>query len=136
MLNMSYVSDGVGGAIKFIMTSTWKSILPLCEKRLQKSSVVQALKNVRVSPDRFGSRFPIKVGNYSRFFPECVAKGSRFTFGGLGVDPCSRDPAFGVRNRPQPSATVCNRPQPSICVRRVLFVRFKGCGNRVLRDTL
>ena len=31
---------------------------------------------------------------------ECVAKGSRFTFGGLGVDTCSRDPAFGVRNRP------------------------------------
>ena len=33
-------------------------------------------------------------------FPECVAKGSRFTFGGLGVDTCSRDPAFGVRNLP------------------------------------
>ena len=33
-------------------------------------------------------------------FPECVANGSRFTFGGLGVDTCSRDPAFGVRNRP------------------------------------
>ena len=61
-------------------------------------------------------------------FPECVAKGSRFTFGGLGVDPCSRDPAFGlrnrlqpfatVRNRLQPSATVCNRLQPSVCDRR------------------
>ena len=50
-------------------------------------------------------------------FPECVAKGSRFTFGGLGVDPCSRDPAFGVRNRPQPSATVRNRLQPSASVR-------------------
>ena len=37
--------------------------------------------------------------------PECVAKGSRFTFGGLGVDPCSRDPAFGVRKR-LPSAFV------------------------------
>ena len=56
---------------------------------------------------------------YSLFihiFPECVVKGSRFTFGGLGVDPCSRDPAFGVRNRPQPFATVCNRPQPSSTV--------------------
>ena len=42
--------------------------------------------------------------------PECVAKGSRFTFGGLGVDPCSRDPAFGVRKRPQPCATVRKRP--------------------------
>ena len=53
------------------------------------------------------------------FFPECVAKGSRFTFGGLGVDLCSRDGAFGVRNRPQPSATVCNRLQPfaTVCNR-------------------
>ena len=49
-------------------------------------------------------------------FPECVAKGSRFTFGGLGVDPCSRDPASGVRNRLQPFATVCNRPQLSATV--------------------
>ena len=23
------------------------------------------------------------------FFPECVAKGSRLTLGGLGVEPCS-----------------------------------------------
>ena len=53
------------------------------------------------------------------FFPN--AKGSRFTFGGLGVDLCSRDPAFGVRNRPQPFATVRNRLdrlQPSVCDRR------------------
>ena len=64
----------------------------------------------------------------SNLFPECEAKGSRFTFGGLGVHPCSRDLAFGVRNRLQPfatvcnrlqlSATVCNRLQPSICDRR------------------
>ena len=33
------------------------------------------------------------------FFPECVAKRSRFTFGCLGVETCSRDPASGVRNR-------------------------------------
>ena len=39
-----------------------------------------------------------------RNVPECKAKGSRFTFGGLGVDTCSRDPASGVRNRLQPSA--------------------------------
>ena len=51
-------------------------------------------------------------------FPECVAKGSCFTFGGLGVDPCSRDPAFGVRNRLQPFATVCNRLQQFACGRR------------------
>ena len=39
----------------------------------------------------------------SRFslLPEWVAKGSRFTFGGLGVDTRSRAPASGVRNRPR-----------------------------------
>ena len=49
-------------------------------------------------------------------FPECVAKGSRFTFGVLGVDLCSRD--FGVPNRPQPFATVpstvLNRPSATV----------------------
>ena len=35
------------------------------------------------------------------FCPECVAKGSRFTSWGLGVETCSRDPASGARNRPQ-----------------------------------
>ena len=47
-------------------------------------------------------------------FPECVAKGSRFTLGAwgpgaLGVGTCSLDAAFTsatTRNRPQPSATV------------------------------
>ena len=41
------------------------------------------------------------------FFPECVAKGSRLTLGGLGVELCSRPVAsmFGtVGNRPQPFA--------------------------------
>ena len=51
-----------------------------------------------------------KVPENAIIIPECVAKGSRFTFGGLGVDPCSRDPAFGVRNRSQPSARVRLRP--------------------------
>ena len=48
-------------------------------------------------------------------FPECVAKGSRLTLGGLGVEPCSRPVVSKfatVRNRPQPFATVRNRPQP------------------------
>ena len=48
-------------------------------------------------------------------FPECVAKGSRLTLGGLGVEPCSRPVVSKfatVRNRSQPSATVRNRPQP------------------------
>ena len=48
-------------------------------------------------------------------FPECVAKGSRFTLGAwgpgvLGVGTCSLDAAFT-------SATTCNRPQPSATVR-------------------
>ena len=58
--------------------------------------------------------------DHTLFFPECVAKGSRFTFGRLGVDPCSCDPAFGVRKRPQASASVRNRPQPSATVRNPL----------------
>ena len=40
-------------------------------------------------------------------FPECVAKGSRLTLGGLGVEPCSRSvvsTSATVRNRPQVSA--------------------------------
>ena len=44
------------------------------------------------------------------FFPECVAKSSRFTFGGLGVDPCSRDPAFGVRNHPRTTVVGATLP--------------------------
>ena len=49
-----------------------------------------------------------------QIFPECVAKGSRLTLGGLGVESCSR-PVVSmlatVRNRPQPFATVRNRPR-------------------------
>ena len=50
--------------------------------------------------------------NLFLFFPECVAKGSRLTLGGLGVEPCSRSvvsTSATVRNRSQPSATVRNR---------------------------
>ena len=46
------------------------------------------------------------------------SEGFSFYIWGLGVDPCSRDPAFGVRNCPQPFATVRSRPQPSVCSRR------------------
>ena len=73
-------------------------------------------------------------------FPECVAKGSRLTLGGLGVEPCSRSvvSTFAtVRNRSQPSATVRNRPQPSATVRsralrrchwwKLLQVTMHGC---------
>ena len=47
---------------------------------------------------------------FDLFIPKCVAKGSRFTIGGLGVDPCSRD----LRNRLQPFATVLNRPSATV----------------------
>ena len=74
------------------------------------------------------------------FFPECVAKGSRLTLGGLGVEPCSRPVASmfaTVRSRLQPFATVRNRSQPSATVRsralrrchwgKLLQVTFHGC---------
>ena len=51
---------------------------------------------------------------HKTFFPECVAKGSCLTLGGLGVEPCSRSvvsTSATVRNRSQPSATVRNRSQ-------------------------
>ena len=70
-------------------------------------------------------------------------------FGGLGVDPCSRDPASGVRKRPQASASVRNHSQPSATVRlrpswpqscraygksckKVPFWRVRRCGHVVL----
>ena len=64
----------------------------------------------------FGKSSQKKTEHFS-FFPQCVAKGSRFTFGGLEVDACSRDPVSGVRNRPPPSATIChvrNRPRAAV----------------------
>ena len=84
--------------------------------------------------------FAFEVSCRNFFFPECVAKGSRLTLGGLGVEPCSR-PVVSmfatVRNRPQPSATVCNRPQPFATVRgralrrchwgKLLQVTIHGC---------
>ena len=58
-------------------------------------------------------------GDFWPAIPECIAKGSRFTFGGVGVDPCSRDPASGVRKRSQPSATVCNRPFATVAASKL-----------------
>ena len=71
------------------------------------------------------------------FLPECVAKGSRFTFGSLGVDTCSRDPASGVRNRPQPSAH--DRREGKVAVpmgkatKTCLSRRVRRCAHVVLR---
>ena len=55
------------------------------------------------------------------------SEGSRFSFGGLGVDPCSRDlaswrpqPFATVRNRLQPFATVCNRPSAAVVASKLL----------------
>ena len=66
-----------------------------------------------------------------------LAKGSRFTFGGLGVDPCSRDPASGVRNRSQPSVCGHSGLKVALPVEKVaktwLFWRVRRCGHVVLR---
>ena len=70
-------------------------------------------------------REPIRV-----FFPECVAKGSRLTLGGLGVEPCSRPVASmfaTVRNRSQPSATVRSRSLRRCHWGKLLQVTFHGC---------
>ena len=57
------------------------------------------LREVEEKPtSRSSSKTPGAKG--FRIFPECVAKGSRSTFGGLGVDTCLRDPASVVRARP------------------------------------
>ena len=41
----------------------------------------------------FGTRCPC----HHQFFPDCVAKGSRVTFGVWGVEACSLDAAFCVQ---------------------------------------
>ena len=61
---------------------------------------------------------------------ECVAKGSRLTLGGLGVEPCSRPVASmfaTVRNRPQPFATVRSRTLRRCHWGKLLQVTFHGC---------
>ena len=65
-------------------------------------------------------------------FPECVAKGSRLTWD-LGVELCLPDVVFefaAVRNRLQPSATLCNRPYDvsmALPLGGLLQVTFHGC---------
>ena len=64
------------------------------------------------------------------FFPECVAKGSRLTLGGLGVEPCSQ-PIVSMfataRNRPQPFATVRGRALRRCHWGKLLQVTIHGC---------
>ena len=62
--------------------------------------------------------------------PECVAKGSRLTLGGLGVEPCSRSvvsTSATVRNRPQPFATLRGRALRRCHWGKLLQVPFHGC---------
>ena len=64
------------------------------------------------------------------FFPECVAKGSRLTLGGLGVEPCSQSvvsTSATVRNRSQPFATVRGRALRRCHWGKLLQVTFHGC---------
>ena len=68
--------------------------------------------------------------NRGLLFPECVAKGSRLTLGGLGVEPCSRSvvsTSATVRNRPQPSATVRGRALRRCHWGKLLQVTIHGC---------
>ena len=63
-------------------------------------------------------------------FPECVAKGSRLTLGGRGVEPCSRSvvsTSATVRNRSQPSATVRGRALRRCHWGKLLQVTIHGC---------
>ena len=80
----------------------------------------------------------LPLGQALLFFPECVAKGSRFTFlGGLGVDTCSRDPAFGVRKRPRTTVVgvklLClwGKPQNRVFVDVLEDVLMSFCVRRV-----
>ena len=71
----------------------------------------------------------------SHVFPECVAKGSRFTFWGLGVETCSRDPAcFWC---PQPSAHVRGEGKVAVSMGKAtktcLSRRVRRCAHVVLR---
>ena len=62
---------------------------------------------------------------------------SFYIFGDLGIDTCSRDPAFGVRNRPQPS--VHDRRETEVAVsmgkatKTCLSSRVRRCDHVVLR---
>ena len=54
---------------------------------------------------------------FKLFLPHAWS-GFPFHSGGVGVELCSPDVAFHLRNRPQLSATVRNRPQPFATVRK------------------
>ena len=77
----------------------------------------------------------IMVLQWNMFCPEYVAKGSRFTLGGLGVETCLRDPASGVHNCPQPFAHGnCGRKvalSMGKAKRTCLFPRVRRCGHVV-----
>ena len=99
-------------------------------ERANRCEVVQLL------PVRFGL---VQMSNFTRVdpllnvrinFPECVAKGSRLTLGGLGVELCSRPVASmfaTVGNRPQPFATVRSRALRRCHWGKLLQVTFHGC---------
>ena len=84
------------------------------------------------------SKIPyISLTSWKTFFPECVAWVLVLHFGGLGVDTCSRDPAFGVRNRLQPSAHDRRETKVSVSMGKAtktcLSVRVRRCAYVVLR---
>ena len=52
---------------------------------LETFECVMLRKHLRYGQDLVYAREP----HAKELFPECVAKGSRLTLGGLGVEPCS-----------------------------------------------
>ena len=131
-----------------------KSVLQECPTRVSYKSVPQECPT-RVSRKSVPQEFPTRVthksvlqechldicsflnvfafgfvGSILCFFPECVAKGSRLTLGGLGVESCSRLVASmfaTVRNRSQPFATVRSRSLRRCHWGKLLQVTIHGC---------
>ena len=107
-----------------------------CEKspkEPQRHGCIHELCTSRCRKEFVSNRFnlsPLVVEHRIYFFPECVAKGSRLTLGGLGVESCSRSVVSmfaTVRNRSQPSATVRSRTLRRCHWGKLLQVTFHGC---------
>jgi hypothetical protein len=109
--------------------SSLRCVIKIYQKHPELSCTQVSRESSGKSPFLSVSRVWKPVGICSHFPGMRMAKGSRFTFWGLGVEMCSRNAALPfatVLNRPQPSATIRNRPQPSAmrvrwpCLQRVL----------------
>ena len=75
--------------------------MSVCAMLAIAATFFKRMSNIRITPFTYADNWTF-MSQDKRSFPECVAKGSRLTLGGLGVEPCSRSvvstPAT-VRNR-------------------------------------